>query len=106
MEKVERNTVTTETVIHKFYCDKCGEYIGESEEYDVDYYTEKGKFEVKINFNGWYILKECLCDKCAEKKTNEIYRALKDLGFKYDGRYKVVDMEKVPEIFRDNIFKY
>lgn len=34
MEKIEEKIVEEKRKIHKFYCDKCGEYLGESEEFD------------------------------------------------------------------------
>jgi hypothetical protein len=106
MDKTTTIETIHKTIVHEFYCDECGAYLGKSEEYDDGYYPEIGEFEITVNINGWYILKECLCDKCAEKKTNDIYKALKNLGFKYDSRHFKDRNSKIPEIFKDAICNY
>ena len=103
MENIDYDFREVEVPIHKFYCDDCGEYLGESEEYDDGYYVEKGEYNVEFNFDHWYTLEKCLCEKCAEKKNNQIFQALKDLGFKLETHCRVIDKSTVNPLFYDDL---
>lgn len=83
MEKVEKYTKKSEIYKHKFYCDKCNEFIMESiEEYD-GYYDEPRYLEEKIYINedGWYKYNKCLCSKCYKVEKQRIIEELKKIGF-------------------------
>ena len=82
MEKIERKKVEKEERIHKFYCDMCNSFLGESAEHDDGYYTKYGDTEHKIYARGNnYILKMNLCNKCYKKKMNEVIEALEKVGY-------------------------
>lgn len=84
MEKAKTIRRVKNVLVCEFYCDICGEKIGESEEYSDGYIAELGEFEYSVNVNGWYKIKKCLCDNCKEIYTNKIICALKELGFEKD----------------------
>lgn len=68
--------------IHKFYCDECGEYLGESEEYGDEYYDKIGYISQRVIVNGkQYIYKSHLCDKCKEKFYEDLGNVLEVVGF-------------------------
>ncbi len=68
--------------IHKFYCDKCGEYLGDVEEYDDGYYEEIGYVTQRIVINGkQYLYKRHLCDKCKENFYKDLGNVLEIVGF-------------------------
>lgn len=73
---------------HQFFCDECGQFIGESYEYDDGYYQEFGNYtpDVEINHVG-YSLGKLLCDKCEEKAERELLQAIKQLGYKREDDY-------------------
>lgn len=90
-------TVTQNT--HKFFCDECNEFLGETTEYEDGYYNELGKYDQNIyvyshgKFSsdssqksnpGWFILNQCLCKSCSENKTKKIIEVLTELGFNPD----------------------
>lgn len=82
MEKVEEKTIEVERKIHKFYCDKCGEYLGESEEYDDGYYENFGYIAERIVVNGTpYCYRGHLCNKCREEHYKELSNFLETIGF-------------------------
>ncbi len=82
MEKVEEKIVEVKRKVHKFYCDKCGEYLGESEEYDDGYYEEIGYIyedivvdETPYRYIGY------LCNNCKEKHFKELGSFLETIEF-------------------------
>ena len=83
MEKVEEKIVEVKRKIHKFYCDKCGECLGESEEYDDRYYENIGYITERIVMkNGnQYLYKRHLCDRCKEKFCEDLGKVLEIGGF-------------------------
>lgn len=91
MEKVEKYTENREMHKHKFYCDKCNEFIMESIEEDDGYYSEPDYLEEKIYINedeyledeedGWYEYNKCLCPKCYKVEKQRIIEELKKIGF-------------------------
>lgn len=82
MEKVEEKIVEVKRKIHKFYCDRCGEYLGEVEEFDDGYYEETGYISQRININGkQYYYKGHLCDKCKENFYKDLGNVLEIVGF-------------------------
>lgn len=81
MEKVEEKIVEEKIKIHKFYCDKCGEYLGESEEYD-GYCAEIGRIVERFVVNGTpYCYRGHLCNKCREEHYKELSNFLETIGF-------------------------
>ena len=98
MEKTTTEIVEEENISHSFFCDICGKQIGQSEEWDDGYYVTHGDYSADFLFGHWYRLEMCLCDDCAQKKTNDILRTIKDLGFKWDDSYSVEGEER-PAIF-------
>mgnify|MGYP006996291507 CR=1 FL=1 len=82
MEKVEEKIVEAKRKIHKFYCDKCGKYLGENEEYDDGYYEDIGYVIKRIVVNEkQYLYKRHLCDKCKEKFYEDLGNVLEVVGF-------------------------
>nr|DAP47694.1 MAG TPA: hypothetical protein [Caudoviricetes sp.] len=82
MEKIEEKIVEEKRKIHKFYCDECGEYLGESEEYGDEYYDKIGYISQRVIVNGkQYIYKSHLCDKCKEKFYEDLGNVLEVVGF-------------------------
>ena len=83
MEKIETKKVEKEEIIHKFYCNMCNKFLGESTEYDDGYYEKYGEIREKIYINGNdYMLEMNLCPECYKKKINEISEALEKVGYK------------------------
>lgn len=85
MENLE---VTKQTMLihrHHFYCDKCNEYLGASEEYDDGWYYPHGDFELKYFLDGsWYRLNKCFCDDCKSEFVDDFKATLENMGFKKD----------------------
>ncbi len=82
MEKVEEKTMEVKRKIHKFYCDRCGEYLGENEEYDNGYYESFGYVVERIVVDGIiYYHKKHLCEKCKKEHFEELGNALEENGF-------------------------
>ena len=83
MEKTiaEEQTVTRER--HFFYCDECGDFLGESEEWPDGYYENIGDYTWKYYDKScdWLAKRGNYCDKCKEKIAMRIAEALRDLGF-------------------------
>lgn len=73
---------------HQLFYDECGQFIGESYEYDDGYYQEFGNYtpDVEINHVG-YSLGKLLCDKCEEKAERELLQAIKQLCYKREDDY-------------------
>lgn len=85
MEKVETKIIATEEITHRFYCDKCGRYLGYSHEYDDGYYEQFGEFELKCYTpRGWYRLEKCLCSSCKQEFLKAFYTTLEGIGFELD----------------------
>lgn len=81
----ESHEITKTLYIHKFYCDNCNTYLGETREHDDGYYPEKGKFEESFCIDNKWFTKECyLCETCKKLTNDAIIKALMDLGFKPD----------------------
>ena len=89
MEQIDYGMIEVDNPIHKFYCDMCKKFIGESEEDDDGYYEELGTYEQSFLIGHWYKLNMCLCKDCREKKNKEIITTIKSLGFKWDTSYSV-----------------
>ena len=85
MEKVTKSnkTIEVETITHKFYCDECGVFLGESKEFDDGYYNEIEKYEWEIFIGGTFMVKRGnYCSDCEPKLRERIVSGLKELGFK------------------------
>ena len=89
MDKVTKTTKTIEdeTITHKFYCDECGAFLGESEECDDGYYDQIGKciWETRDGCGKWMIKRGNYCSKCESKVKERVVSGLKKLGFKKIG---------------------
>lgn len=82
MEKVEERIVEKKRKIHKFYCNKCGKYLGEIEEYYDGYYEEIGYISQRVVVNETpYYYKGHLCSKCKEEHYKELSNLLETIGF-------------------------
>lgn len=86
IEYIETKILKTE---HKFYCDYCNKFLGESTEYDDGYYEQYGEYEQTIYINsvdkdkkGRYYIKRYLCHECADGLTTSLINTLTALGFK------------------------
>lgn len=85
MEKTEIQIVNTEKITHKFYCDNCKKFLGESIEFDDGYHKRYGEYEENVHLSsGWYKLKKNLCDDCKSKLQENIVKTIKQLGFVKD----------------------
>lgn len=82
MEKTRITHEIIEHIEHDFYCDECNKFLGTSRELHDGYYSELGHYERQFYLNGWYKIDTTLCEECSEKKTNQIVKALTELGFK------------------------
>ena len=74
-------TVEVETITHKFYCDECGVFLGETEECDDGYYDEIGKYEWEFRIGDWLRKKGNYCPDCGPKVRERIVSTLEGLGF-------------------------
>lgn len=82
MDKTEEKIVEVKRKIHKFYCDHCGKYLSENEEYDDGYYEEIGYAIQRIVVNGkQYLYKRHLCNKCKENFYKDLGNVLEVVGF-------------------------
>ena len=82
MEKLEERKIETIEKIHQFYCDECGKYLGESEEYSDGYYEEIESFELKFYLpDGWYEKKNILCAECSKNFLDSIRKTFIEKGF-------------------------
>ena len=83
MEKIEVKTITQEKLTHKFYCDGCDSYLGNTEEYEDGYYDKLGEVDWSFRLpHARYKIDKCLCDKCKVKIFMKIEQVLKETGFK------------------------
>ena len=58
------------------------EYLGESEEFDDEYYEEIGYVTQRVVVNGkQYIYKRHLCSKCKENFYKDLGNVLEIVGF-------------------------
>ena len=63
MEQKETIICAREETTHKFYCDDCNKYLGETHEYNDGWYPNLGEFELKFYLSDdWYFINKCLCD--------------------------------------------
>ena len=82
MDKIETKQELVNRDIHKFYCDNCNKFLGESVEYDDGYYEEFGEFYLHFLVNKkWYKLNKHLCDNCRTKFLTKIKQVLKKMDF-------------------------
>lgn len=83
MEKLEHIEKTTVDIIHHFYCDDCGVFLGSTQEYSDGWYGKLGDFELKFCLPpiGWYEVHKCFCDECKEKFVTQVHDELMKLGF-------------------------
>ena len=82
MEKLLNKVKERNILYREFYCDGCGEMLGESEEYDDGYYREIGAYEQEMFVDGdWYKLRCHYCPDCAKKKNEDIVKMLVSFGF-------------------------
>lgn len=83
--KVE--TFTRTTYRYKFYCDDCGAYLGESEEYDDGYLPDPDDvycldLSIDVGEDTFYFKKDCICKQCYSKLLENIATGLQAIGFK------------------------
>lgn len=82
MEKIEEKIVEEKRKIHKFYCDKCGEYLGESEEDKNGCYKKFGCVNHRMNVGGRrYCYRRHLCDRCVKNLNEDFCNLLEMLGY-------------------------
>lgn len=88
MDKLIITTETVEKKVHKFFCDECGTFLGESVEHDDGYFEKfgvvpRGNMSQDDHVLGIHVklMQDCLCDNCLEKKKNDVRDALVKLGF-------------------------
>ncbi len=87
MEKIKVEKETKEKIIHKFYCDDCKKFLGESEEYEDGYYYDKfGSFDKIFCVDSTrFEIHKHFCNECEKKFKENIVKYLKQLeqlGFK------------------------
>ena len=81
MEKVTERKIERVERGHDFYCDRCGKYLGSSEEYDDGYYHKIGNFELKLYTDKWLVLNKHYCNECRRQFLSKLNLILKELGF-------------------------
>ena len=81
MKKTETKQELIDINTHKFYCDNCNKFLGESVEYEDGYYEEYGEFYLHIFIDDWYKLNKHLCNDCRIKFLSNIKQTLKQIGF-------------------------
>jgi hypothetical protein len=82
MQKEEIINKNNSIIIHKFYCDKCGKFLGSSEEYDDGYYENKFTYEYQFFIcNKWVVKKAILCDEHRQEFEGSLITTLKNFGF-------------------------
>lgn len=88
MEKKRIHRKTISSTIHEFYCDDCGQYIGESTECDDGYYKKLGNVDLDVYIFAYcYELNKCLCNSCRKKLSSNIENNLFKMGFKREWRF-------------------
>jgi len=84
----KQTEIMVQTTSHKFYCDDCGEFLGESVECPDGYYEEVGHHKWKYSVNNNLFVKEGeYCNSCAENVSKKVTEALENLGFKKDNSF-------------------
>ena len=85
MRQVEKKTIEVEQNVYSFYCDRCGEFLGESVEFDDGYVPDIWQFVHSIRFGDkWYEMSKHFCDECKKKQIKDTEMALINLGYKED----------------------
>ena len=85
MERITEENVTTTNIIHKFYCDDCGKYLGDRKECDDGYYSKDWEYRLSYYLSpfGYLSFKGDFCQDCRMKKTEQIYNTLLGIGFEH-----------------------
>ena len=82
MIETEEVVVQNTKITHKFYCDNCKKYLGESTEYDDGYYDSYGDFKYSFFIDGnWYTKHNHYCKDCTKIEKEKLISSLKELGF-------------------------
>lgn len=81
MEQIKHKKVENIANIHEFYCDGCGGYLGESEEYNDGYYAQPGDFNLGLYTTQWFRVRKHFCFECKEKFLNKLNDFLLECGF-------------------------
>ena len=82
MEKRVEVEITEIEFEHEFYCDKCGTFLGKSEEYDDGYYAEIGQHCWEYRHGDIQLIKEGqFCETCYKEINSHINSTLEQLGF-------------------------
>lgn len=86
MEKEIEKEITVKETTHQFYCDKCGKYLGESNEYRDGWYDKLGYLEISFynrlfSPHGTYCIRKNFCEKCKDNFINQLSNSLESLGF-------------------------
>lgn len=68
----------------KFYCDRCGAYLGASIECPDGYIEPIGEFNHGIYVDGWYRKKRIYCNICREIVEKNFIRVIEQLGYKLE----------------------
>lgn len=95
MEKILEEVVQKTNRLHKYYCDGCGEFLGESLECDDGYVSEYNRYGVTFNLpldcdhSGYgkitcYTFDRNYCDKCLNDFVSKIHNSLMGFGFEID----------------------
>ena len=81
MIEEEFRKIEATQIIHHFYCDKCGEEVGASIEYEDGYvpippFAHDDCNTIKVRMGNYYMIYETnydiLCNACYEEVINEI----------------------------------
>lgn len=88
MEKIVKEECNIIKIKHQFFCDACGKYLGETEEYNdgyfdcIGYYKQSVRIQSPIDrYSERLTVTKCLCPECAISETTKFTNALYDLGF-------------------------
>ena len=86
MDKVTSELVTTEQIVHHFYCDECGEFINSSVEWDDIEELEDVPPGIFVDIvvephSGFKYAKNHLCPKCKDELYYKIVNSLRWMGF-------------------------
>lgn len=84
MKKIREEIVEKIIVWHEFFCDNCGEKLGESEEDEDGDYRDFGRYThlLSVTGVGLFRFRGCYCEKCAKIKDQQIRNSLLSIGFK------------------------
>ncbi len=84
MEKLEEVAIKTIRKIHRFFCDKCGEELGQSLEHADGYCPTPETVHgsgIQWFFEGkWYRLKGHYCERCKETINKDVLAFFKYFG--------------------------